>query len=69
MDVDSLRRRLAASGAWLFAVGMVTGLWAAAVWTVRSPPPLDVADHRAVEPDSKPSAKRTSDGPGEAAES
>ena len=28
-----LRRRLAWAGAWLFAVGMVTGLWAAAVLT------------------------------------
>lgn len=35
MDVDPLRRRLAASGAWLFAIGMVTGLWAAAVLTER----------------------------------
>ena len=35
MDIDPLRRRLAASGAWLFAVGMVTGLWAAAVLTDR----------------------------------
>ena len=35
MDVDPLRRRLAASGAWLFALGMVTGLWAAAVLTER----------------------------------
>jgi hydroxylaminobenzene mutase len=33
MDVDVLRRRLAWAGAWLFAVGMVTGLWAAAVLT------------------------------------
>jgi hydroxylaminobenzene mutase len=30
---DSLQRRLAWAGAWLFAVGMVTGLWAAAVLT------------------------------------
>ena len=35
VDVDPLRRRLSASGAWLFAVGMVTGLWAAAVLTER----------------------------------
>ena len=35
MDVDPLRRRLAASGAWLFALGMVTGLWTAAVLTER----------------------------------
>ena len=35
MDIDPLRRRLAASGAWLFALGMVTGLWAAAVLTGR----------------------------------
>ena len=33
MDIDVLRRRLAWAGAWLFAVGMVTGLWAAAVLT------------------------------------
>jgi hydroxylaminobenzene mutase len=33
MDVDVLRRRLAWAGAWLFAVGMITGLWAAAVLT------------------------------------
>src|SRR5687767_15613277 len=33
MDMDVLRRRLAWAGAWLFAVGMVTGLWAAAVLT------------------------------------
>jgi hydroxylaminobenzene mutase len=33
MDVDPLQRRLAWAGAWLFAVGMVTGLWAAAVLT------------------------------------
>jgi len=31
--MDVLRRRLAWAGAWLFAVGMVTGLWAAAVLT------------------------------------
>jgi len=35
VDVDPLRRRLAASGAWLFAIGMVTGLWAAVVLTER----------------------------------
>jgi hydroxylaminobenzene mutase len=35
VDVDPLRRRLAASGAWLFALGMVTGLWTAAVLTER----------------------------------
>jgi len=33
MAVDPLQRRLAWAGAWLFAVGMVTGLWAAAVLT------------------------------------
>jgi len=33
MDDDPVRRRLAWAGAWLFAVGMVTGLWAAAVLT------------------------------------
>jgi len=35
VDVDPLRRRLAASGAWLFGVGMVTGLWAGLVLTER----------------------------------
>src|SRR5205823_14094330 len=35
VDIEPLRRRLAVSGAWLFAVGMVTGLWAAAVLTER----------------------------------
>ena len=35
MDVDPLRRRLASSGAWLFAIGMLTGLWAGAVLTER----------------------------------
>jgi hydroxylaminobenzene mutase len=33
MGDDSLPRRLALAGAWLFAVGMVTGLWAAVVLT------------------------------------
>ena len=28
-EPEPLRRRLAASGAWLFAIGMVTGIWAA----------------------------------------
>jgi hydroxylaminobenzene mutase len=32
---DDLSRRLAAAGAWLFGVGMVTGLWAAVVLTER----------------------------------
>jgi hydroxylaminobenzene mutase len=32
-EPDGLRRRLAASGAWLFAVGMVTGIWAAVALT------------------------------------
>jgi len=32
-ELEPVRRRLAAAGAWLFAVGMVTGLWAAAVLT------------------------------------
>jgi hydroxylaminobenzene mutase len=31
----SLQRRLALSGAWLFAIGMVTGVWAAIVITER----------------------------------
>jgi hydroxylaminobenzene mutase len=35
MDVDPLRRRLTAAGAWLLAVGMVTGLWAGIVLTGR----------------------------------
>jgi hydroxylaminobenzene mutase len=35
MADDSLSRRLAWAGAWLFAVGMVTGLWAAIVLTER----------------------------------
>jgi len=30
---EALRRRLTASGAWLFAIGMVTGIWAAVVLT------------------------------------
>ena len=45
---DSLRRRLAWAGAWLFAVGMVTGLWAAAVLTDKvtvSIPRLALAAH------------------------
>ena len=33
MGTEALRRRLAASGASLFAVGLVTGLWAAVVLT------------------------------------
>jgi hydroxylaminobenzene mutase len=35
MAGDSLQRRLAWAGAWLFAVGMVTGVWAAIVITER----------------------------------
>jgi hydroxylaminobenzene mutase len=35
VDVDPLRRRLAAAGAWLFFLGMVTGLWAGAALTER----------------------------------
>jgi hydroxylaminobenzene mutase len=35
VDVDPLRRRLAVSGAWLFALGMVTGVWVAVVFTER----------------------------------
>jgi (hydroxyamino)benzene mutase len=35
MADESLSRRLAWAGAWLFAVGMVTGLWAAVVLTER----------------------------------
>ena len=48
MDVEVLRRRLAWAGAWLFAVGMVTGLWAAAVLTEKvtvSIPRLALAAH------------------------
>jgi len=30
---DALRHRLARSGAWLFAIGLLTGLWAGAVLT------------------------------------
>jgi hydroxylaminobenzene mutase len=33
MPGETLRRRLTCSGAWLFAVGLVTGLWTAAVLT------------------------------------
>jgi hydroxylaminobenzene mutase len=33
MPDDSVQRRLAWAGAWLFAVGMVTGVWAAIVIT------------------------------------
>jgi (hydroxyamino)benzene mutase len=35
MADESLSRRLAWAGAWLFAVGMVTGVWAAIVLTDR----------------------------------
>ena len=35
MADGSLPRRLALSGAWLFAIGMVTGVWAAIVITER----------------------------------
>jgi (hydroxyamino)benzene mutase len=35
MAGDQLQRRLALAGAWLFAVGMVTGVWAAIVITER----------------------------------
>ena len=48
MDVYVLRRRLAWAGAWLFAVGMVTGLWVAAVLTEKvtvSIPRLALAAH------------------------
>jgi hydroxylaminobenzene mutase len=40
MPSETLRRRLAWSGAWLFAVGMVTGLWAAAVLTGKVTVPI-----------------------------
>jgi hydroxylaminobenzene mutase len=33
MPDDSVQRRLAWAGAWLFAVGMITGVWAAIVIT------------------------------------
>lgn len=48
MPGDTLRQRLAWAGAWLFAVGMVTGLWAAAVLTekvVVTIPRLALAAH------------------------
>ncbi|HEU4367239.1 MAG TPA: hypothetical protein VFV05_03305 [Methylomirabilota bacterium] len=48
MSGDTLRRRLAGAGACLFAVGMVTGLWAAAVVTekvVVTIPRLALAAH------------------------
>lgn len=48
MAGDSLRRCLAQAGAWLFAIGMVTGLWAAVVLTeqVKVPiPRLALAAH------------------------
>ena len=35
MAGDQVQRRLALAGAWLFAVGMVTGVWAAIVITER----------------------------------
>jgi hydroxylaminobenzene mutase len=40
MDVDPLRLRLARAGAWLFALGMVTGLWTAAVLTEKVSVPI-----------------------------
>lgn len=48
MARELLRRRLVRSGAWLFAVGLITGLWAAAVLTgqVKVPiPRLALAAH------------------------
>jgi hydroxylaminobenzene mutase len=47
-SVGVLRRRLAQAGAWLFLVGLVTGLWAAAVLTGKvavSIPRLALAAH------------------------
>src|SRR5262249_46738710 len=40
MPVDTLRARLVRMGAWLFAVGMVTGLWAAVVLTEKVKVPI-----------------------------
>ena len=48
MTGDPLRKGLAQAGAWLFAVGMVTGIWAALVLTeaVKRPlPRLALAAH------------------------
>lgn len=48
MARELLRRRLVRSGAWLFAVGLITGLWATAVLTgqVKVPiPRLALAAH------------------------
>ena len=39
-DSNALPRRLAQAGAWLFAAGMITGLWAAAVLTGRIAVPI-----------------------------
>src|SRR5262245_65724834 len=40
LDKDALPRRLAQAGAWLFAAGMLTGLWAAVVLTGRVVVPI-----------------------------
>ncbi len=48
MTHELLRRRLARLGAWLFVIGLITGLWAAAVLTeqVKVPiPRLALAAH------------------------
>ena len=39
-DRNALSRQLAQAGAWLFAAGMITGLWAAAVLTERVAVPI-----------------------------
>lgn len=48
MDGDRLRQRLAQTGAWLFTVGLVTGVWAALVLTEKvkvAVPRLALASH------------------------
>lgn len=40
MGTDAVRHRLAQAGAWLFAIGLITGLWAAVVLTGKVPRPL-----------------------------
>ena len=40
MPGEALRQQLARAGAWLFAVGMVTGVWAALVLTAQMKVPI-----------------------------
>ena len=40
MPRELLRKRLAQAGAWLFAVGMVTGIWVAVVMTEKVKVPI-----------------------------